>query len=66
MRLSGIPKMEKPFKQPSSKTLSVGAPTFFRESLVVADLQVGSFWEQTFNETSLKAGHYKIFVAVAR
>jgi len=53
--------------KPSEITLDVGAPTFLVESLVAADLQVGSFWGPAFLlDPSLKTGHYKTFAAVAQ
>jgi len=50
--------------KPSGFTLNVGAPTFLAKSFVVADLQVGSFLDTA--RASLKAGHYKTFLAVTR
>jgi hypothetical protein len=70
MRLAGIPKIEKPFEQPSSKTLNVGAPTFSAlatgrgsfippSSLSVgADFQIGSSSVLVWNLVDLQTGYY--------
>jgi hypothetical protein len=43
MSFSAIPEMEKSFEQPSSKTLNVGAPTFFATSSADATHKPSSF-----------------------
>jgi hypothetical protein len=70
MRLAGIPKMEKSFEQPSSKTLNVGAPTFSAVAtargssippsspFVMVDLKIGSSSVFVRHLVGLKSGHY--------